>query len=114
MNDDEALPPDWTKAIVTENKLRNYLLNPEKEGSHGKASVFTRLGFERATWRELGRAFLEQHAGKPFQLAGRNQFGVKYMITRPITGPVGTGVIRSIWMVRFGDDTPRLVTAYPE
>jgi hypothetical protein len=110
---DEPLPnPD--AAVLAPGKLRDYLLNPEHKEGHSKAVRFRALGFERSDWRAFERALREQHLTQPAEPAGENAFGVKYAITARLEGPSGDSVmVRSVWIIRKGEDHPRLLTAYP-
>lgn len=41
--------------------------------------------------------------------------GQKYIVDGILRGPTGlTAVVRTVWIVDTGGDTPRLVTAYPQ
>ena len=42
------------------------------------------------------------------------EFGTKYEIRFPMTGPRGKNIILSVWMIPMGESVPRLVTAYVE
>jgi hypothetical protein len=45
----------------------------------------------------------------------QSEFGTKYEIRATITGPAGRqAVLMTVWMVNAGEQTPRLVTAYPD
>lgn len=46
-------------------------------------------------------------------VAGKvDRYGRRYVIDFEFTGPNGTAMIRSVWIVRTGEDIPRLVTCY--
>jgi hypothetical protein len=51
--------PFAEQAVVQDNKLVNYLLNPERPQGHGKAEFFRRLGFDRERPDELRQALLQ-------------------------------------------------------
>ena len=41
-----------------------------------------------------------------------DEYGYRYVIDFEFEGPRGTAVIRSVWIVRSGEEMPRLVTCY--
>lgn len=49
---------------------------------------------------------------KDAELTASDQFGQRFMIAFEATGPKGTGVVRSFWILRNGEDTPRLTSCY--
>jgi hypothetical protein len=107
--------PNGEQAIIDEEKIVNYLLDPlHREGRH-HAELFKRLiGIDRSSWGQL-RDALRAAAHDGEAVAGRkSDFGTKYEIKFSMTGPLGTRIIFSVWMIRSGELQPRLVTAYVE
>ena len=45
---------------------------------------------------------------------GATEHGQMYRIVVEHQGPTGTATIRSIWIIRFGEEFPRFVSAYPD
>jgi hypothetical protein len=41
-----------------------------------------------------------------------DRFGDRYVIEFEIRGPGGTGVVRSLWIVRRGERAPRLTSCF--
>ncbi len=41
-----------------------------------------------------------------------DKYGQRYVIDFDFTGPSGTAMIRSAWIIRTGEDVPRLVTCF--
>jgi hypothetical protein len=68
--------PDAARAVVTEGKVRDYLLAAEHPDNGGKAGFFARFGFSRVRWRDRGLADWRRHPGpcsmQPVQ-PGRSQ-----------------------------------------
>jgi hypothetical protein len=54
--------PNADKAIITREKIEDYLLNALHPDNGGKAPFFLALGFSRDDWQELASA-LRQIAG---------------------------------------------------
>ena len=107
--------PNAEQAIIPPAKLRDYLLNEENPRGRPKAVFLAKLGFRREQWMVLEAALRADHLTADAEEVQGNQFGRKFRIVAPIMGPPDeTAIIKSIWIVRHGEDIPRLVTAYPE
>lgn len=107
--------PNPDRAIVSPEKVRDYLLSPVNPRARGKAAFFRALGFGPANWQAL-RAVLLDVARTGMTTPGQHsEFGTKYEIRATITGPAGRrALIRTVWIVDAGDDHPRFITAYPD
>lgn len=106
--------PNAEKAVVPQSKVLDYLLSEEHPQGRYKAVFFNQLGFERAKWQTLASA-LKGHA-KQHDVSGLDEarFGTSYVIDGTIDCPIGVrAVIRTVWFIEDGGETPRLVTAYP-
>ena len=95
-------------------KLEDYTLNPlHRDGRH-KARVFeSALGitFENA---DVLRAAL-RHAAANSDAAlmkGDQGFGEMFVLHFALTTNKGTATILSAWIIRHGEDFPRLATCY--
>ncbi|MGH9267790.1 MAG: DUF6883 domain-containing protein [Acidimicrobiales bacterium] len=42
-----------------------------------------------------------------------DKFGTRFTVDIPVTGPAGSGAVRTGWIYDPGSLTPRLTTAYP-
>ncbi len=106
--------PNADRAIVEDAKVRDYLLSPEHPVGRGKARVFAALGFTRDRWPLLRDALLALAHGDEAEIGEATVFGQKYVVRGMIRGPGGrTGAVVTAWIVRRGEDAPRLVSAYP-
>ena len=95
-------------------KLEDYSLNPiHREGQH-KARVFASvLGitmenadvFERA----IRRAAI--HSGEA-ESRGDNGFGEVFVLRFPLENQSGSATVLTAWIIRHGEDFPRLTTCY--
>ena len=106
--------PNAELALVTEQKVADYLLNPAHPDNGGKAEFFGKLGFRRQEWETLAAALrtLAQTAAVTSQ--AESSHGRKYVIVARIESPAGKAAkVRTIWIVDRGLDVARLVTAYP-
>jgi hypothetical protein len=111
-----ALPalPNAESAIIPTEKLVNYALDPGHARGGHKATVFRQvLGYDQSNAAELShqiRARLPHHEAV---WRGADQYGQRFCVDMPITGPSGrTAIVRTNWIIRDGDDRPRLVSTY--
>ena len=106
--------PEAHVAIIDERKVCDYLLSPAHVVGHTKARFFGRLGFTARNWRQFQTQLitLVQHADAT--ATESNRLGQKYEvrgIIRALNGRVA-GVV-TVWIVRHGENRPRLVTVIP-
>lgn len=104
----------YAEAEIPANKLMGYALDPtHKTGSH-KAVVFeSALGFNQdnaALLEAQIRAGLPKVAAHQLQ---DSKHGEVFRADIPVTGPKGSAVVRTGWIVEFGGTgVPRLTTVY--
>ena len=104
--------PNAENAIVEEQKLTSYLLNPDHP--RGKAGFFLALGYTAAAWHVLRTDLLTLARTRPPRSVIAAAYGTKYIIEGTLTGPAGrTAPIRTVWISEPLQPHPRLVTAYP-
>ena len=104
--------PGGEAAIVDREKLTGYCLNPEHPRGKHKARVFATLGFTAENADDLRSAFLAAAATVDALPAASDRFGDRYVLEFEINGPRGSGMLRSIWIVRRGERTPRLTSCF--
>jgi hypothetical protein len=106
--------PNCEKAVVSQAKIRGYLLSLSHPDGYGKAKFFISLGFSIEAWEVLAEALI-CHAGEHEVTKIENSpFGTRYVIEGTIVTPEGrTPLIRSVWFVETGEHIPRFATAYP-
>ena len=95
-------------------KLEEYVLNPlHRKGKH-KARMFESvLGITLANAQVLRSALLNIAASSDqVKPGGDNGFGDVYVLRFPINTAKGTATVLSAWIVRHGEDFPRLTTCY--
>ena len=106
------LLPNPGRAVVDLAKLKDYCLDPSDEDGKHKARVFvTALGIQQrdAAWlRERLLAAVHFDA----QPLAKINFGALYMIDFQLRNAHGEAVVRSGWIVRTGEDFPRLTTCF--
>lgn len=107
--------PHAAHALIPIEKVRDYLLSAANPRSRGKAAFFQALGFEPVDWEALRDILLRIAQAENANPGQRSEFGTKYEIRATISGPTGRqAVIRTVWIINAGEDTPRFITAYPD
>jgi hypothetical protein len=95
-------------------KLEDYSLNPlHREGQH-KARVFAAvLGVTLENAELLRRAVLTAAAeSDEVETRGDNGYGEVFVLRFPMRTETGSAPILTAWIVRRGEDFPRLTTCY--
>jgi len=81
-------------------------------GRH-KARVFAAaLGFHRSNFHlliEEIRRGVVAHAAEPGSV---DEYGARYRVDVPVTGPNGRATLRTVWIYRTGSDVPELITLH--
>lgn len=107
--------PHLENAYVPEAKIVKYLLNLEHQhGGREKAVFFMRFGFTLAAWRVLEQALLKHAAD--YDIASTIQKGdvVNYAIEGALETPdKRQPLVRTVWAIESGSESPRFITAYP-
>ena len=104
--------PGGDAAIVDRRKLTEYCLNLEHPRGKHKARVFASLGFTAENADELRAALLKAAASSDAEAAASDQFGDRYVLEFELAGPLGSGSVRSTWIVRRGERVPRLTSCF--
>lgn len=106
--------PATDRAFIQPEKLRDYLLSTEHPVGRFKAAFFIRLGYSRKDWRRLEIDILQLARSGTALESQVFSFGRKYEVNGMLRGPSGREAkVTTVWIVRSGEDYPRLVTVYP-
>ena len=106
--------PNYEKAYVPKQKLRNYLLSETHAVGKIKARYFRSLGYTEENADLLSDAFLMIAKSEGVSQEITSRYGNKYIIEGELVTPIGTRVrIRTVWVLESLDERPRFVTAYP-
>jgi hypothetical protein len=106
--------PNAHLALAERSKIVEYLLNPAHPDNGGKALFFQSLGFRPEEWQMLANSFRKLAQTGEVSKSMESPHGCKYILDGYIETPSGrTSIVRMIWIVDRGVNTPRLVTAYP-
>ncbi len=106
--------PNADRAVVSEDKARNYLLNLSHPVGGPKAIWFLTIGYSQDDWQLLAADLLRVALTCEDFIAKPSSYGVKYETMGEIcVPPHQPGRVTAVWIVEEGNP-PRLVTAYPE
>ncbi len=105
--------PHGNRAVVDEQKVREYLLSESHPVGRFKAAFFRGLGFGRENWQEFRDAILPLAADGDAVEEESSEYGQKYRIVGEIVGPNSAAEVVTVWILRSGADRPSLVTVYP-
>ena len=106
--------PNVEHAVVEQEKVTGYLLNPDHRFGASKARFFLGFGFQLDKWQELVDA-LREH-GRAYAVAKTKDtpFGPRYEVDGELDTPSGARPqVRTVWQLDHGQQAPRLITAHP-
>ncbi len=106
--------PGADRAIISREKIVEYLLNLDHPDGGSKAELLARAGFAANRPEELEQALRAQHLSLDANKGKPSAFGEKYEIIGPLTGAAGRVIVRSVWIIRAGEAAARLITLVPE
>jgi len=105
--------PNSDRALVNLTKIRDYCLSTTHTRGQNKARVFAAaLGLTASDAETLRDALLvaaSRYEATPTELT---EYGQLYVLDFPMSGPAGQATVRSSWIVRIGEDFPRLTSCY--
>ncbi len=105
--------PNGERAVVEIAKLREYCLNPDHPRGRHKARVFAAvLGLTTSYAEELRDALLEAGRTGEATAGDQDEYGQRYVVDFTMNGPAGKARVRSSWIIRTGEDFPRLTSCY--
>jgi len=106
--------PAADRALITESKVRDYLLSPLHPVGRFKAAFFAAVGYGQGEWQALVADLARLAAQGEAVQTEATAFGQKYEVRGRITGPSGrSAMLVSVWIVLSGEAFPRFVTAFP-
>lgn len=105
--------PNGNRAIIDRRKITDYCLSLDHDDGSHKARLFQALvGLNQSNSTLLLDALRSVAAAGDATPGKVDEYGYRYVIDFEFEGPRGTAVIRSVWIVRAGEEVPRLVTCY--
>ena len=104
--------PNGERAIVDSRKLQGYCLNLQHSRGRHKARVFASVGILQVDAEELRTALLAAASHSEASLGIENPYGQRYIVDFDLIRQGRTVKVRSTWIVRIGEDLPRLTSCF--
>lgn len=105
--------PNGERAFVDVRKLRNYCFNAEHPRGQHKARVFrSALGWTPEMAEDVRHRILEAVLLEDTDFLGADDYGQRYAVDFPVQGLDAIVTIRSLWIIRHGEDFPRFTSCY--
>lgn len=105
--------PNGHRAYIDSRKLRDYCLNPRSTKGRDKAKVFSLvLGLTQQDDKTLRSAILQAVIAEECQLGEVDRHGQRFSVRFEMRTPRGIGWVQSAWIIRTGEDYPRLTTCF--
>ena len=104
--------PNGDRAIVDHRKLQEYCLNTARPRGRNKARVFASVGIRQADAQVLREALLEAARNADARPGIANPYGQRYIVDFDLVCKGRTVRVRSAWILRIGEDLPRLTSCY--
>ena len=96
------------------DKLERYSLNFQHPKGKDKAAMFRkRLGITLENKEVLEAVLLESAVQEEAILYRADQYGTHYDIKFSMTTAIGRSLVLACWIIRQGEDFPRLTNVYP-
>ncbi len=101
------------KAKIDPRKLTEYALNPNHPVGGNKAKVFeSALGFNKSNADDLLKQLQSGVKNNPAVAGKVDQYGSRFTVDIPVTGPAGSGTVRTGWIYKTGSNTPEMTTLF--
>ncbi len=105
--------PNADRAVVEIEKLRDYCLSTSHPRGRHKARVFvSALGITANDAEELRQAILSAIITEEAIQAEHDEYGQRYVVDFSMKRQGKEAFVRSSWIVRHGEDYPRLTSCY--
>ena len=105
--------PNADRAVVDVRKLRDNCLNADHPRGQHKARVFKgALGWTVNEADDVRRRLLEAVLQADASFLGADDYGQRYALDFAAKGVSGLATVRSLWIIRHGEDFPRFASCY--
>ncbi|MEO3768988.1 WXG100 family type VII secretion target [Micromonospora sp. B9E7] len=103
--------PDFTQAEIDSRKITAYAMNPDHPVGKNKFRVInSATGLDPSDAEVIMQQIREGVVtGQPL-LGKADEFGQRWSVDLPLTGPDGTVIVRTAWILENGATAPRMVT----
>lgn len=105
--------PNCDNAIVPIEKLKEYCLNFNHPRGKHKARVFKEeIGFDETDAKNLQKIIMEGIKSANASETITDEYGVRYIADINYSFKEKNVLIKTIWIVKVGEEIPRLITCY--
>jgi Domain of unknown function (DUF6883) len=105
--------PNGERAVIDIRKIEEYCLSAAHPRGRHKARVFREtLGIDGADSSWLRQVILEAVQESDAIRLAADAFGARWRVDVRVTRHGKDVVVRTLWIVRTGEDMPRLVTCW--
>ena len=105
--------PNADRAVIDLRKLIDYCLDPIHPRGRHKARVFrATLGIEQTDAQWLQEAIAEALPSSEAVELTKDRYGTRWSVDISVARQNVRVVIRTIWIVKAGEDVPRFVTCW--
>lgn len=105
--------PNGDRVVFDPEKVADYVLNPDHPVGRHKARVFlSALGLTRQDAAFLEAALAVAARTEESTLERTDVYGSHYSIESVVAFNARSAMVRSLWVVRAGEDFPRFVSAF--
>lgn len=105
--------PNAERAVVDTAKLRDYCLNMHHPRGRHKARVFlAALGLAAADAEYVRESLLRAASAEEAVLTETDEYGARYQLDFTLTRGKRAARVRSSWIVRRGENFPRMTSCY--
>lgn len=106
--------PNYENAVISEEKIINYILNDfHIDGAH-KSAFFKKFGFDSNEWILFKEALLKHCSENEVLKEFETNYGIKYILEGNLNTPDKRNPrIRTIWFIANEEIYPKFITAYP-
>ena len=103
--------PNVENVVVSMEKVAGYALNPHHAAGGNKSKVFeSAFGFTQKNAQLLVNQIIENVAAIPATERQMSEFGRVFSVDVPVVGPRGRGYVTTGWILKNGENTPRLTS----
>jgi hypothetical protein len=110
--------PNAENAIVDIKKLRDYSLNPNHpEGKYKARGFKEKLGITSDDADQLRQVILDAILTVEAKEQAPTPYGRRFLVDFELSWPehkyiISTALVRTAWIIRKGEDVPRLTTCF--
>jgi hypothetical protein len=108
---DAGEKPRFENVEIDQRKISEYVMNAEHPHGQHKFRVINSATGLTAKDADQIETQIRDGVKNGTPVAGKNdQYGQRWSVDIPVTGPAGTMTVRTAWIVEPGSDQPRLAT----